>query len=128
MAAQQFEVTQSSSITARRAISAKPNANNINIALTAISVAGQQAVSSHMFACSGCVTTAPALSAIARLMSATTVMTVMPLVMAKASARITAILFMIVSPSARQPHSAKTSKELRDGHHVLKLFGRCHER
>jgi hypothetical protein len=34
-------------------------------------------------------------------MSATTVITVMPVVMAKASAKITAVFFMIVSPSPR---------------------------
>jgi hypothetical protein len=38
---------QSASITARKANSAKPNASNINIALTAISVGGQQFVPSH---------------------------------------------------------------------------------
>jgi hypothetical protein len=85
---------QSASNTARNANSAKPNANNINIALTAISVGGQQFVSSHVFARSGCVTTAPALLAIARSMPA---MTVMPVVMAKARAKIRAIFFMVVS-------------------------------
>jgi hypothetical protein len=47
MRGQQWPLKQSPSITALTANSAKPNANNINIALTAISVGVQQFVSSH---------------------------------------------------------------------------------
>jgi hypothetical protein len=79
-----------------RASSAKPNANNINIALTAISVGGQQFVPSHWDACSGYTMTVPALSA-----WATTVTTAMPVVKTKAIAKTSAIFFMIVSPSPR---------------------------
>jgi hypothetical protein len=78
-------------------------------------------VSSHMFACSGCVTTAPAVSAIARLMSATTVMIVMPVVMAKASARIRAIFFMTHS-TIRLVRMPGLAKAIRDGDHELEVF------
>jgi hypothetical protein len=47
----------------------------------------------------------------------------MPLVRAKTSAKIAAIFFMVVSPSPPPLHFARTSEELRDGHHVLELFG-----
>jgi hypothetical protein len=46
----------------------------------------------------------------------------MPVVRAKASAKTTAIFFMIVSPIPGTLHLARTSKELRDRHHVLNLY------
>ena len=81
-----------------------------------------------MFACSGCVTTDPALLAIARSMSAMTVMTVMPVVMAKARAKIIATFFMVVSPIPAVNTLPETGKELRDRHHVLEVFRGCNDK
>jgi hypothetical protein len=61
-------------------------------------------------------------------MSARTVMTVMPVVMAKARAKTRAIFFMVVSPYSSDPQLAITGKELRDGHHVLEVFRGCSDK
>jgi hypothetical protein len=95
---QQWPVKQSASSIALAANSAKPNANNINIDLTAISVGGQQFVPSHADACSGYTITVPAPSAIARSVCAMTVTTDIPVANAKANARTKATFFMIASP------------------------------
>jgi hypothetical protein len=52
-----------------------------------------------------------------------TVTTAMPVVSAKASAKIAAIVFMIVSPFSRYIQFARTDKEFRDRHHVSEVFG-----
>ena len=46
----------------------------------------------------------------------------MPVVMAKARARITAIFFMVVSPSSAMSRLPEQGKDIRDRHHVLELF------
>ena len=48
----------------------------------------------------------------------------MPVVSAKARARITAIFFMAVPPSWVMSRLSELGKDIRDRHHVLELFGK----
>ena len=56
-----------------------------------------------------------------RRLNAKAVVSVMPMVSAKASARIAAIFFMAVSLFWLR-EIARTGQDIRDGHHVLELF------
>jgi hypothetical protein len=79
-------------------------------------------VPSHFDACSGYTILVPALSAIARSVCATTVITAIPVANAKAKPKTKAIFFMVVSPSRATETVAEPTKAISDRHHVLRLF------
>jgi hypothetical protein len=78
--------------------------------------------SPHAFTCSGYAIVVPALSAIARSVCATSVMTAIPVVNAKVRMKIVTIFFMVIPPFPALLIVAESTITIRDRHHVLEGF------